>query len=105
MIEQYLNERYTFKFNEILNRTYYKDNVAKEKFLLLKDYKLNSIKRELNNKSIPATKSDLKCLLESDYVTNQNPFKDYFNNLPKWDMKKDYILELCKTVFKIYQTS
>jgi predicted P-loop ATPase len=98
MIEQYLNERYSFKFNEILNRTYYKDNEAKEKFLLLKDYKLNSIKRELNNNSIPATKSDLKCLLESDYVANQNPFKDYFKNLPKWDMKTDYILELCNTV-------
>jgi predicted P-loop ATPase len=98
MIEQYLNERYTFKFNEILNRTYYKGNETKEKFLLLKDYKLNSIKRELNNNSIPATKSDLKCLLESDYVANQNPFKDYFNNLPQWDLKSDHILELCNTV-------
>ncbi|WP_394707766.1 VapE domain-containing protein [uncultured Flavobacterium sp.] len=98
MLEQYLNERYTFKFNEILNRTYYLDNETKGDFLLLKDYKLNSIKRELNNASISATKSDLKCLLESDYVINQNPFKDYFNSLPKWDMKKDYILELCKTV-------
>lgn len=98
MIEKYLNERYTFKFNEILHRTYYKENESKEKFVLLKDYKLNSIKRELNNNSITATKSDLKCLLESDYVTNQNPFKDYFNSLPQWDMKNDHILELCNTV-------
>lgn len=98
MLEQYLNERYTFMYNEILNRTYYKDSKMVENFKLLKEFKLNSIKRELNNNSIPATKSDLKCLLESDYVTKQNPFKDYFESLPEWDKETDYILELSKTI-------
>lgn len=95
--ENYLNEKYEFKFNEITKRTYYKVKGEKSDFILLDSYKRNSIKRELDNNNIPCTASDLKCLLNSDFVNVYNPIADYFNNLPKWD-GKDYIKELSNTV-------
>lgn len=98
MIENYLNEKYLFKYNEILNRTFYKERNTNADFELLKNYKLNSIKRELNNNGVSSTVSDLKCLLESDYVPKYNPFSEFFKSLPKWDEKTDYIEELIKTV-------
>ncbi|HNP31797.1 MAG TPA: VapE family protein [Flavobacterium sp.] len=98
MIEKYLNERYEFKYNEILNRTFFKEKESTSEFKLLKNYKLNSIKRELTNNDISSTQSDLKCLLESDYVPKYNPFNEYFENLPIWDKKTDYISQLIQTV-------
>jgi predicted P-loop ATPase len=98
MIENYLIEKYFFKYNEILNRTFIKENQNDSNFELLKSYKLNSIKRELNNRGINATQSDLKCLLESDFVPKFNPIKDYFNNLPDWDGQTDYIKMLTNTI-------
>jgi len=98
MIENYLNNKYDFRYNEILNRTFYKDKHTKSNFELLKSYKLNSIKRELNNSNIQSSYTDLRCLLESDYVTKHNPFSEYFNSLQKWDQKTDYIQQLSNTI-------
>ena len=95
--EDFLNERYQFRYNEILNRTFYKDIDSEKEFELLKSYKLNSIKRELNNKGINATLTDLKCLLESDFVPKYNPFKEYFYGLKKWN-NIDYINMLAETI-------
>lgn len=98
MLEKYLTERYQFRYNEILNRTFYKELHTPKNFELLKSYKLNSIKRELNNNGVSATLSDLKCLLESDFVEKHNPIKEYFNSLPLWDKEVDYIEKLLFTV-------
>lgn len=90
MLEKYLTERYQFRYNEILNRTFYKELHTPKNFELLKSYKLNSIKRELNNNGVSATLSDLKCLLESDFVEKHNPIKEYFNNLPIWNQARRF---------------
>jgi predicted P-loop ATPase len=98
MIEQELNLKYQFRYNEILNRTFIKEIGGANDYELLKSYKLNSIKRELNNKGVNATQSDLRCLLESDYVPKHNPIKEYFKSLPQWDKKVDYIQKLINTI-------
>lgn len=97
MLENYLNEKYDFKYNEILSRTFYKEKGLNNGFELLVNYKLNSIKRELTNSGVSSTLSDLKSLLESDYVPKYNPFVEYFKRLPKWD-GRDYIAKLIKTI-------
>ncbi|MDH7912081.1 VapE domain-containing protein [Winogradskyella sp. SYSU M77433] len=96
MLEKHLNDKYDFYYNEILSRVYYKEK-KQDEYKLLSSYKLNSIKRELNNNDIKCSVSDLKSLLESDYVPKRNPFEEYFNSLPEWD-NVDYLSELCKTV-------
>lgn len=96
-IETYLNEKYIFKYNEILNRTFYKERYTDKEFKLLKNYKFNSIFRELRNNEMKASVQGLKSLLESDFVKRFNPIKDYFNSLPKWD-GYDYIEELSSTI-------
>ena len=97
IIENYLNNRYSFHYNVLTNRTFIKEQIDTD-YKLLNIYKINSIKRELNNNSIPCSQSDIKSLLESDYVPQFNPFRDYFNNLPKWDEQTDYIQQLIDTV-------
>lgn len=96
-IESFLNKKYKFKYNEILNRTFYKEENNNEEFKILKGYKFNSIFRELKNNEIKVSVQGLKSLLESDFVERFNPIKDYFNNLPKWD-GYDYIKELSSTI-------
>lgn len=97
IIENYLNKRYSFHYNVLTNRTFIKEK-KDTNFKLLDGYKINSIKRELNNTKIPCSQSDIKSLLESDYVPKFNPFTDYFDNLPKWDEQTDYIQQLIDTV-------
>jgi predicted P-loop ATPase len=97
IIENYLNVKYAFHYNVLTNRTFIKEQNNTD-YKLLNSYKINSIKRELNNSSISCSLSDIKSLLESDYVPQFNPFTDYFNNLPKWDQQTDYIQELIETV-------
>lgn len=96
-IENYLNVHYEFKFNEILNRTFIKEK-ENGGFRLLKEYKFNSIYRELKNEGIRTSVQELRSLLNSDFVPKFHPFKDYFNSLPEWDGCTDYIGLLAKTV-------
>jgi predicted P-loop ATPase len=96
-IEDFLNENYDFRYNEVLERVEYK--IKKDRnYLSMNDYKLNSICRELEkigHKSV--TDSKIHKLLISDFVPKYNPFIDYFNNLPKWN-GYDYISELADFV-------
>ncbi len=96
-VENFLNEKYEFKYNEILNRTFFKPKETAH-FDILKGYEFNSIFREVKNNDIPISVGNMKSLLESNFVPKYNPFQDYFNSLPKWDGKTDYILALSKTV-------
>lgn len=97
ILENYLNNKYAFQYNILNNRTYIKGKKESD-FKLLDNYKTNSIKRELNNNKIPCSHSDIKSLLESDYVPKFNPFTDYFEKLPEWDQETDYIQQLMDTV-------
>ncbi|MEZ7494422.1 VapE family protein [Leeuwenhoekiella aequorea] len=97
-VEIFLNEKYDFRYNEVIGRTLYKEKNKQRNYNLLKGYKFNSIKRELKNNGIKTSVQELRSLLESDFVSKFDPFKDYFDNLPQWDNKTDYINELAKTI-------
>ena len=49
--------------------------------------------------------SSLRNLLYSDFCPLYNPFEDYFNNLPSYDEKTDYITELANTIRSEEHTS
>lgn len=96
-MEEFLNEKYDFRYHEVFAIVEYK---SKDEILyhLMTDYKLNSIFRELELSGYKiSSENKLYKLLSSEFVPSFNPFKDYFNSLPKWD-GKDYILEFSKMV-------
>lgn len=95
-IEQYLKEKYTFRYNEVLGKVEYK-KLESTIYELINDYVLNSMCRDLVNLDYKITPGKLLNLLESDFVPKYNPFKEYFDNLPKWD-GKDYIQEFSEMV-------
>jgi predicted P-loop ATPase len=96
-IENYLRNKYDFKYNEILNRTFYKPKDQTD-FGILQGYDFNSMFRDIQNNDIKVAIGNLKSLLESDFVPKYDPFKDYFTGLAKWDRKTDHINKLAKTV-------
>lgn len=100
MIERYLNKNYEFKKNEVVGRLFVKkkNKNKKEDFVLLDETEFNSIIRRLERKGIRTSNQKLKTILNSDFVENFNPFKDYFQNLEPWDQKTNYIEELASSI-------
>jgi predicted P-loop ATPase len=97
VIENFLRKHYQFRFNEVTSRVEFK-LIAAADFKFLNDYMLNSIYRDLKLNRIKTSVSELKAIINSDFVPIFNPFMDYFENLPQWDRQTDYIAQLAATV-------
>ena len=97
-IEDYLNREYCFRYNMLTQRIFFCKQDDDGNYKLLTEYDLHSICRELSHKNINFNISELKNLLTSDFVPKFNPIQEYFENLSKWDCKKDYIKEFCTKV-------
>jgi hypothetical protein len=98
-MEDYLNENYEFKYNEVLDKTYFrKKSENSQEFMQIDNYSFQSIYRELLNKGISTNHNQLNGLLKSDFVKRFNPIQDYFNSLTPWDNKIDFIEDFCKQV-------
>lgn len=97
LIEMYLSTKYEFRFNEIKQKTEYRELGKKADFAPMDKYRLNCFKRELDSVNIQTSRDNLLQLLESDFSPAVDPITDYFFNLPAWD-KKDHIADLVATV-------
>jgi hypothetical protein len=95
-IEDFLNEKYEFRYNEIVDKIEFRAS-GSGPYIFVNDYLINSIHRALTKAGYKITSGNLYNLLTSDFVPKYNPFKDYFDNLPEWD-EKDYILEFSELV-------
>lgn len=85
--ENYLKENYEFRYNTIslaIESTKKNSN----EWLPCNE---NSLWLELQKKSIKVPLNSLIAILKSDFVPVYNPLLTYFENLPKWDNKTDYI--------------
>src|ERR1017187_5206903 len=87
-IEKYLLNKYEFRHNPILERTEFKLKGKKNSFQLLTERDVNTIVRELNLNHIKCTISTIRSLLNSDFIVEENPFEEYFTNLPIWNNKE-----------------
>lgn len=85
--EDYLNENYDIRHNIIANEI----EISKKNLNEWKEINENSLWIEMQKKSIKVPASTLEKILKSDYVPKFNPLIDYFENLPVWDKKTDYI--------------
>jgi hypothetical protein len=94
IVEEYLKEQYDLRYNEITAEIECK-NEDTNKFEPINE---NRIYIDLRRNNISISQSDLAALLRAGRLPVFNPFKDYFNNLPKWDGTTDHIANLCKYV-------
>lgn len=88
--ENYLSKNYDIRFDIIANEIEMsqKDKKAWEE---LND---SSLYVEMQKKHLKISQGNLTAILSSNYVQRFNPLKDYFESLPIWDKKNDYIKQL-----------
>jgi predicted P-loop ATPase len=79
--ENYLSDRYDFRYNEIALELEAKPKNANQ----FKSINENSLYIELQKKGIKISINNLLAVLRSEYVKNFNPIKEYFLALPMWD--------------------
>ena len=89
--ERYLKEKYIIRYNVVSCRFEYREK-GNGRF---KELNENNLFIKLQKDNINISLGHLIALLKSDFVTEYNPFTDYFNNLPKWDGETDYLQKLC----------
>ncbi|MBK7763288.1 MAG: hypothetical protein IPI46_07925 [Bacteroidetes bacterium] len=93
----YLNESYDFRYNEVLSRVELK-KINSEEWKLIEDQDLNTFNIEIKAKGICIAKDYLRTFFDSRFVKPFHPFKNFFDSLPPWDGKTDYIQQLADSV-------
>ena len=96
-LENFLNNRYKFRYNEVLGKLEYK-RINGKVWKYITDFKENSILREIQKAKVRCSINSLRNLLRSDFCEMYDPFKDYFENLAEYTDDKDYIEELALTI-------
>ena len=96
-LENFLNNRYNFRYNKVLGKLEFKTLKA-YKYKPMTDFTENSILREILKAKVKCSINSLRNLLHSDYCEMYDPFEDYFNNLPENSDETDYIELLADTI-------
>ena len=96
-LENFLNNRYNFRYNKVLGKLEFKTLKA-YKYKPMTDFTENSILREILKAKVKCSINSLRNLLHSDYCEMYDPFEDYFNNLPENTDETDYIEMLADTI-------
>lgn len=96
-LENFLNNRYNFRYNQVLGKLEFKTLKA-YKYKPMTDFTENSILREILKAKVKCSINSLRNLLHSDYCEMYDPFEDYFNNLPENTDETDYIELLADTI-------
>lgn len=96
-LENFLNNRYNFRYNTVLGKLEFKTLKA-YKYKPMTDFTENSILREILKAKVKCSINSLRNLLHSDYCEMFDPFEDYFNNLPENPDETDHIELLADTI-------
>jgi predicted P-loop ATPase len=98
LVEDYLKLYYKFRFNTIKYKPeFIQFDTNKKNYQTLDEFKLLSIKRELDSAGLTITKQNLYEILFSDFAPKINPVLDYFENLNYLE-NEDFILKLANCV-------
>jgi hypothetical protein len=101
-LEMFLLNKYIFRHNIVSGKLEFQYK-GKKKWNLMNDFIENSMLRECLKARIKTNLSSLRNLLHSDFCPLYNPFEDYFDSLPPFDSKQDYITELANTITTTHQ--
>lgn len=96
-LEMFLNNRYNFRYNNVLGKLEFKTLKA-TKWKAMTDFAENSILREILKAKVKCSINSLRNLLHSDYCQIYDPFVAYFENLPGNEDDTDYITMLADTI-------
>ena len=96
-LENFLNYRYSFRYNVVTGKLEYK-TVKAAIWKPVTDFVENSILREILKAKVKCNINTLRNLLHSDYCQQYDPFKDYFETLPENEDETDYITQLANTI-------
>ena len=96
-LEMFLNNRYNFRYNNVLGKLEFKPLKA-TKWKAMTDFAENSILREILKAKVKCSINSLRNLLHSDYCELFDPFEVYFESLPKNKDETDYIEMLADTI-------
>ena len=96
-LENFLNNRYNFRYNTVLGKLEFKTLKA-YKYKPMTDFTENSILREILKAKVKCSINSLRNLLHSDYCEMFDPFEVYFESLPKNEDETDYIEMLADTI-------
>lgn len=93
-IEAYLDKKYDFRRNTITQKA----EVKLKNDIEYQKVNSDTIYRDTCQQGYNYALDKIKSLLRSDYVKSYDPFREYFESLPKWDGTTDYISELANHV-------
>lgn len=96
-LETFLNYRYSFRYNVVSGKLEYKATKA-TLWKPVTDFVENSVLREILKAKVKCNINTLRNLLHSDFCSQYDPFKDYFDNLVDNENDFDYITELANTI-------
>lgn len=97
-VETYLKVHYDFRKNIVTSKVEYKGKGEGQLFKELDDYTHNSIRRELVSNGMPISSTELKSLLNSNYVQQVDVIRDYLTTALSPNLQEDYITQLADTV-------
>lgn len=99
-IEEYLQEKYDFRFNVIKSKPEYRIKDDDSPFQPVTKFALNSFKRRIDTElGISTSAENIRTILESDFSPKVHPIKNYFRQLPRFEPDVNrYILQLAQTV-------
>ena len=86
-MEEYLVNRYDFRFNVLTGMTEYRRKTGTE-FRILDERERNTLFMELRGEEIKCTFSGLLRFVHSSLIEEYHPFRSYFQELPTWDGKE-----------------
>ena len=100
-IQRLLEDRVVLRFNVVTRRVEYRIpsgwRVEGGGWTEITDRLLNSLWSEMMQQK-PVRVQDMQRVIESDFVPEYNPFRFYLENLPRWDGRSDFLLELSASV-------
>jgi predicted P-loop ATPase len=96
-IKDYLDLKYEFRKNELTHEMEVRP-LDKEEFVLLDEAFINSIWFDLQIDGYKCSDKTLLKIVNSKLTREYNPLKAYFETLPQYDGKTDYISQLAETI-------
>ena len=96
-VEAFVTSQAKLRYNVITGR---REICMKEdtQFRDISDRDENTLWCRANKSGVRTNFKSLQLLLNSEFVPQYNPLKEYFENLPEWDGETDYIGQLASTV-------